>query len=424
MEKKNIDFYLYKNSKDSKNMLLSKTDNGHIKMKINTENDENKFYNYVLNIIRQVGKARFFTNNITFNDEQTKELYENANVLHIKNDQCHPEEFNDFLNNFEIESKKEKKGFISVNIFDYNDHDFIAFEIKMNELKKTLTKRIRKKATSNAKIAANLLKDIIPKYIDKEATLTIKSADKSMLDELKKIIVDEKYSYFNHQIRGFDNVFFDSDNVIKENTNRLDVLITNHEYDKKIQNEVIADYDEIANPNKLVIYTDSSTHIDKKKKINDSGMGIVIKQDGIDELIAVVDKKFEPSPVSCFDANHSEGYAILNALKFVVEKNLIDKDTIIEVRSDSLSNIRKLNNIEDSYFICEEIKDYCQKEIPNIPVAFKWVKGHASNVYNIMVDELASKSLFNDNYDFNTDLFFENIHSYQNRNKSLRKMRP
>lgn len=258
----------------------------------------------------------------------------------------------------------------------------------------------------------------------KTPPLTIKSADKAMLRELEKIFSDEKYSYFHQRMKGFEYESFDFDSILKGNMNRLELLIVNHAHDQRAKHEVLADYDEAANPNKLIIYTDSSTYIDKGKKINDSGMGIVVKQDGADELMAVVDKKFEPSPKSGFDPNNSEGYAILHSLKFVVDKGWVDQDTIIEVRSDSLSNVRKLNGAEESYFISEAIEEFCRKEIPDTTVAFKWVKGHASNVYNIMVDELAAKSLFNENYEFNAEIFDENIAAYKNRNKLVRKIKP
>ena len=427
MEKKNIDFYLYKDHQNGRAFLLSKVNDGHIKVKMNKENDEDRLLHYVLGIIPHMGNVKIFTRGVSLNDNQKEALFKNQNVQHIKSNKEHPEMFDSFLNDFEKHREKAKINGLNVNIFDYKDHHFISFEIKINEFKRTLIKHIRKRVTSDAKIAANLIKDIIPKYIDvidKEAHLTIKSADRDMLKEIEQIVSDNKYSNFNQRIKSFEYGSFDFDNIVSGNMNRLELLIANHAHDQRAKHEVIADYDEVANPDKLVIYTDSSTYIDKGKRINDSGMGIVVKQDGVDELMAVVDKKFEPSPKSGFDPNHSEGYAILHALKFVVEKEWVDKDTIIEVRSDSLSNVRKLNGAEESYFISEAIKEFCRKEIPDTDVAFKWVKGHASNVYNIMVDELAAKSLFNESYEFNADIFDENIATYQNRNKSVRKMRP
>lgn len=427
MEKKNIDFYLYKNNQNGKAFLLSKVNDDHIKVKMNKENDEDRLLNYALGIIPHMGNVRVFTRGVSLSDNRKEALLKNQNVLHIESNKEHPEIFDSFLNDFEKHREKAKINGLNVNIFDYKEHHFIAFEITINEFKRTLTKHIRKKTTSDAGVAANLIKDIIPKYIDvidKDAPLTIKSADKAMLRELEQIFSDEKYSYFNQRMKGFEYESFDFDSILKGNMNRLEVLIANHGYDKKVKEEVLADYDEIANPNKLVIYTDASTYIDKKNKVNDSGIGIIIKQDGTDELMAIIDKKLEPAAVGCFDPNHSEGYAILNALKFVIEKGWVDQDTIIEVRSDSLSNVRKLNHIEEPYFISEAIEDFCEKAIPDTPVAFKWVKGHASNVYNIMVDELAAKSLFNENYEFNLEAFDENIEAYKNRNKSVRKMRP
>lgn len=427
MEKKNIDFYLYKNNQNGKAFLLSKVNDDHIKVKMNKENDEDRLLNYALGIIPHMGNVRVFTRGVSVSDNRKEALFKNQNVLHIESNKEHPEMFDSFLNDFEKHREKAKVNGLNVNIFDYKEHHFIAFEIKINEFKRTLIKHIRKRVTSDAKIAANLIKDIIPKYIDiidKDAPLTIKSADKAMLAEIEQIVRDNKYSNFNQRIKSFEYDLFDYDSIVNGNMNRLELLIANHAHDQRAKHEVLADYDEAANPNKLIIYTDSSTYIDKGKRINDSGMGIVVKQDGADELMAVVDKKFEPSPKSGFDPNNSEGYAILHSLKFVVDKAWIDKDTIIEVRSDSLSNVRKLNGAEESYFISEAIKAFCKKEIPDTPVAFKWVKGHASNVYNIMVDELAAKSLFNESYEFNADIFDENIATYQNRNKSVRKMRP
>ena len=49
-----------------------------------------------------------------------------------------------------------------------------------------------------------------------------------------------------------------------------------------------------------------------------------------------INRKFKPETVNStvnFDANYSEGNAILEALKFIKDVSLIDKETKIEIRS-------------------------------------------------------------------------------------------
>ena len=144
MEKKNIDFYLYKDHQNGRAFLLSKVNDGHIKVKMNKENDEDRLLHYVLGIIPHMGNVKIFTRGVSLNDNQKEALFKNQNVQHIKSNKEHPEMFDSFLNDFEKHREKAKINGLNVNIFDYKDHHFISFEIKINEFKRTLIKHIRK----------------------------------------------------------------------------------------------------------------------------------------------------------------------------------------------------------------------------------------------------------------------------------------
>ena len=224
------------------------------------------------------------------------------------------------------------------------------------------------------------------------------------------------------RIEKVEIVPFNAQEFISNNIGRIDSLIMNNKNHERIKEEVKAKYEDEKDKNKLVIYTDASTFLDKKNNINDSGCGIVIKQDISDDIMFEVNRKFKPSK-KIFDPNVSEGNAILEALNFIKDAEIIDNKTLIEIRSDSISNIRKLNDLENHYKISKAIVIFCKEHLKDIDIEFKWVKGHSTYKYNVMADDLASSSLFNSDFDLKIKENTKAIEDFKKRNLSSLKMK-
>ena len=187
---------------------------------------------------------------------------------------------------------------------------------------------------------------------------------------------------------------FNEKTFIEKNKKKIKDLIASHEKDLKRKDEVEVNYDLPVNRNKILIYTDASTNRSRHKKINKSGYGTIIKQDGSDEIMFELTRKLEASEM-LFISDISEGQAIYESLKFLRDEGFLDDKTEVEVRSDSLSNIRKLNNKENfDHIFSEKTLELCE-DMNGIKVIFRWVKGHSTNKYNVIADKMAKESLDN-----------------------------
>lgn len=148
----------------------------------------------------------------------------------------------------------------------------------------------------------------------------------------------------------------------------------------------------------LVVYTDASAVFDNSYNLVASGYGIVIRAPGSDNIMYKLKAKFSKPVLSA----EAEALALQRALKFVkqqMDKNDIPHNLKIELRSDNLGNVEKINNyLDDAYDVPKEgrlkaIADYVKNNFEKNQISIKWVKGHHIDPYNIMVDQLAKESI-------------------------------
>lgn len=178
---------------------------------------------------------------------------------------------------------------------------------------------------------------------------------------------------------------------------RINKLFNNYKEDKKRMKKYEAS-SSVPDKNTLVVYTDASAVFDNAYNLIASGYGIVVRAPGSDNIMYKLKAKF-PKPVLSAEA---EALALQRALKFVkqqIDKNDIPHNLNIELRSDNLGNVEKVNNyLDDAYDIPKEgrlkvIADYIKNNFNKNQISIKWVKGHHIDPYNIMVDQLAKESI-------------------------------
>lgn len=383
-----VEYYLHKKENNEISLFI-KNKKDFKEKKLKPSADQNVIMNYLTGASKNIKHINFYSN-ITLSEESLDRLKVLPNIIY-KYDTQHPDSMKDDVNEHYKLKSLPLSTTIEANVVNKDNYSFIAIKIRTNEKKSSSIKILRNKTNIPYKIF-NSLKDIIDKFVQEGTPVSFKSS-----------IPDVKY-YFDHELENVNiknkikEVLiesFDQKAFIEKNEERLDNLIKNHEKDMEIKNEVIADYSAPVNKNKIVIYTDASAYINSKDSINSSGFGIVIKQDGVEEIMFKISKKL-PDQQKLFDSGISEGIAIYYAIKFLTEQNIIDNKTELEIRSDSLSNIRKLNKLEQStHRYTKKIFDLLSENIPDTKINFKWVKGHSTNDYNIEADILAEQSIKN-----------------------------
>lgn len=418
MENKRTAEYYIHEDKDTGNIKLFMLINGKIKIKGNKKKDVNESLRYALSTAKHMDTVNLYSN-IPLTSEAKQQIINVKNVFYKKAYKEYPLPFKDFLIQYDKDKNSDNKSYLSMNTFVYEGYNFLATTIKINEFKRTLIKILRNDFEEES-VILNHIKDIIPSHIDyvnKEFPIIFRNKNCLNIFERNPLKGD-----LMERIEKVEIVPFNAQEFISNNIGRIDSLIMNNKNHERIKEEVKAKYEDEKDKNKLVIYTDASTFLDKKNNINDSGCGIVIKQDISDDIMFEVNRKFKPSK-KIFDPNVSEGNAILEALNFIKDAEIIDNKTLIEIRSDSISNIRKLNDLENHYKISKAIVIFCKEHLKDIDIEFKWVKGHSTYKYNVMADDLASSSLFNSDFDLKIKENTKAIEDFKKRNLSSLKMK-
>ena len=420
MENKRTAEYYIHEDKDTGNIKLFMLINGKIKIKGNKKKDVNESLRYALSTAKHMDTVNLYSN-IPLTSEAKQQIINVKNVFYKKAYKEYPLPFKDFLIQYDKDKNSDNKSYLSMNTFVYEGYNFLATTIKINEFKRTLIKILRNDFEEES-VILNHIKDIIPSHIDyvnKEFPIIFRNRNKNCLNIFER---NPLKGDLMERIEKVEIVPFNAQEFISNNIGRIDSLIMNNKNHERIKEEVKAKYEDEKDKNKLVIYTDASTFLDKKNNINDSGCGIVIKQDISDDIMFEVNRKFKPSK-KIFDPNVSEGNAILEALNFIKDAEIIDNKTLIEIRSDSISNIRKLNDLENHYKISKAIVILCKEHLKDIDIEFKWVKGHSTYKYNVMADDLASSSLFNSDFDLKIKENTKAIEDFKKRNLSSLKMK-
>lgn len=420
MENKRTAEYYIHEDKDTGNIKLFMLINGKIKIKGNKKKDVNESLRYALSTAKHMDTVNLYSN-IPLTSEAKQQIINVKNVFYKKAYKEYPLPFKDFLIQYDKDKNSDNKSYLSMNTFVYEGYNFLATTIKINEFKRTLIKILRNDFEEDS-VILNHIKDIIPSHIDyvnKEFPIIFRNRNKNCLNIFER---NPLKGDLMERIEKVEIVPFNAQEFISNNIGRIDSLIMNNKNHERIKEEVKAKYEDEKDKNKLVIYTDASTFLDKKNNINDSGCGIVIKQDISDDIMFEVNRKFKPSK-KIFDPNVSEGNAILEALNFIKDAEIIDNKTLIEIRSDSISNIRKLNDLENHYKISKAIVIFCKEHLKDIDIEFKWVKGHSTYKYNVMADDLASSSLFNSDFDLKIKENTKAIEDFKKRNLSSLKMK-
>lgn len=417
--KRTAEYYIHEDN-DTGNIKLFMLVNGKIKIKGNKKKDVNESLRYALSTAKHMDTVNLYSN-IPLTSEAKQQIINVKNVFYKKAYKEYPLPFKDFLIQYDKDKNSDKKSYLSMNTFVYEGYNFLATTIKINEFKRTLIKILRNDFEEES-VILNHIKDIIPSHIDyvnKEFPIIFRNRNKNSLNIFER---NPLKGDLMERIEKVEIVPFNAQEFISNNIGRIDSLIMNNKNHERIKEEVKAKYEDEKDKNKLVIYTDASTFLDKKNNINDSGCGIVIKQDISDDIMFEVNRKFKPSK-KIFDPNVSEGNAILEALSFIKDTKIIDNKTLIEIRSDSISNIRKLNDLENHYKISKAIVIFCKEHLKDIDIEFKWVKGHSTYKYNVMADDLASSSLFNTDFDLKVKENTQAVEDFKNRNHNRLKMR-
>lgn len=417
--KRTAEYYIHEDN-DTGNIKLFMLVNGKIKIKGNKKKDVNESLRYALSTAKHMDTVNLYSN-IPLTSEAKQQIINVKNVFYKKAYKEYPLPFKDFLIQYDKDKNSDKKSYLSMNTFVYEGYNFLATTIKINEFKRTLIKILRNDFEEES-VILNHIKDIIPSHIDyvnKEFPIIFRNRNKNCLNIFER---NPLKGDLMERIEKVEIVPFNAQEFISNNIGRIDSLIMNNKNHERIKEEVKAKYEDEKDKNKLVIYTDASTFLDKKNNINDSGCGIVIKQDISDDIMFEVNRKFKPSK-KIFDPNVSEGNAILEALSFIKDTKIIDNKTLIEIRSDSISNIRKLNDLENHYKISKAIVIFCKEHLKDIDIEFKWVKGHSTYKYNVMADDLASSSLFNTDFDLKVKENTQAVEDFKNRNHNRLKMR-
>jgi len=417
--KRTAEYYIHEDN-DTGNIKLFMLVNGKIKIKGNKKKDVNESLRYALSTAKHMDTVNLYSN-IPLTSEAKQQIINVKNVFYKKAYKEYPLPFKDFLIQYDKDKNSDKKSYLSMNTFVYEGYNFLATTIKINEFKRTLIKILRNDFEEES-VILNHIKDIIPSHIDyvnKEFPIIFRNRNKNCLNIFER---NPLKGDLMERIEKVEIVPFNAQEFISNNIGRIDSLIMNNKNHERIKEEVKAKYEDEKDKNKLVIYTDASTFLDKKNNINDSGCGIVIKQDISDDIMFEVNRKFKPSK-KIFDPNVSEGNAILEALSFIKDTKIIDNKTLIEIRSDSISNIRKLNDLENHYKISKAIVIFCKEHLKDIDIEFKWVKGHSTYKYNVMADDLASSSLFNTDFDLKVKENTQAVEDFKNRNHNRLKIR-
>lgn len=420
MENKRTAEYYIHEDKDTGNIKLFMLVNGKIKIKGNKNKDIKESLRYALSTAKYMDEVNLYSN-IPITSEAKKEIVDAKNVFYKKAYKEYPVPFKDFLRQYDKEKNSDNKSYLSMNTFSYEGYNFLATSIKINEFKRTLIK-VLKNDYEEESVILNHIKDIIPSHIDyvnKEFPIIFRNKNKEYFNIFERNPLREDLM---ERIEKVEIVTFNVKEFISNNIERINSLMMNNKNHERIKEEVKVKYEDEKDKNKLVIYTDASTFLDKKNNINDSGCGIVIKQDISDHIMFEVNRKFKPSK-NFFDPNVSEGSAILEALNFIKDNGIVDSKTFLEIRSDSISNIRKLNDLENHYKISKAIVEFCKEHLKDIDIEFKWVKGHSTYKYNVLADDLASSSLFNTNFDLKIKENTKAIEDFKKRNHSSLKMK-
>lgn len=382
-----LECYIYENKKTKEVNFFLKSGNEFKFKKVKKNTGSDSVLNYALNISQYVLKMILYTN-LIIDKKKEKEIKEDVFIEYKKK---FPVEFINYIKDHNIKKSAPKLTEIEIDVFEKENNYFISTVVKSNEKKKSFL-RIKSSLENIEGEVFNYLKDMIKIFGKEGVPIHFITGIKGV-----KEYFDTKLKNNNKVKKRINEMIyrdFDEFDFIDKNNKKIDDLLISHNYDLKIKEEVSVDYSLPPNKNKILIYTDASTYRNRFKGINKSGYGAIIKQDGSEEVMFELTRKLEKSEM-LFISDISEGQAIYESLKFLSEQNIIDKNTIIEIRSDSLSNIRKLNSKEDFKHIFSEKTLDLSENIESSGIIYRWVKGHSRNKYNVLVDKMAEESLKN-----------------------------
>lgn len=380
-----IEYFLYENKKTGDVSLFMRQGDEFRYKRLKKNTHAQGVLNYALGVSQYVSGMILHTN-IAYSSDEEEVIKRTPFVEYRKS---FPDDFLIFIKEHDHQKSQPKSTVIEIDIFEEGGYSFLSTIIRTNEKKKRYL-RLKSSVDDIQSEIFNYLKDTLRIFARHDAPVYvytgIEGVKEYFIKRLKNKKVKERISDIVY--REFDSVKF-----LEKQKKLINELIISHERDLKIKDEVSVDYESPASPNKIVVYTDASAYYDK------SGYGVIIKQDGCEELMFKMMRKLKKSPM-LFVSDISEGVAIYEALRFLAGEKIIKAGMEIEVRSDSLSNIRKLNRKEDAkHEYTEKTLILCEALFPDNQVLFRWVKGHSKSKYNVMADKMAEESLNNSHYE-------------------------
>jgi len=380
-----IEYFLYENQKTGDISLFMRQDDEFRYKRLKKNTHAEGMLNYALEVSQYVSGMVLHTN-ITYSREEEDIISRTPFVEYRKS---FPEDFLIFIREHDHQKSQPKSTIIEIDIIEESGYSFLSTIIRTNEKKKRYL-RLKSSVDDIQSEVFNYLKDTLRIFARHDAPVYvytgIKGVEEYFVKKLKNKKVKDRISDVIY--RDFDAIKFS-----QKHKKLINELIISHERDLKIKEELGVDYTSPASPNKIVVYTDASAHYDK------SGYGVVIKQDSSNKLMFKMMRRLKKSPM-LFVSDISEGVAIYEALRFLAGEGFIEVGMDIEIRSDSLSNIRKLNRKEEAkHEYTEKTLILCESLFPGNPVSFRWVKGHSKNKYNVMADKMAEESLNNSHYE-------------------------
>lgn len=396
-----IEYFLYENKKTGDVSLFMRQGDEFRYKRLKKNTDARGILNYALGVSQYVSEMILHTN-IDYSRNEEEIIRRTPFVEYRKS---FPDDFLIFIKEHDHQKSQPKSTVIEIDLFEENGYSFLSTIIRTNEKKKRYL-RLKSSVDDIQSEVFNYLKDTLRIFARHDAPVYvytgIEGVKEYFIKKLKNKKVKERISDIVY--REFDSVNFSG-----KHKKLINELIISHERDLKIKDEVSVDYKSPASPSKIVLYTDASAYYDK------SGYGVIIKQDSSKRLMFKIMRRLKKSPI-LFVSDISEGVAIYEALRFLAGEKIIEAGMEIEVRSDSLSNIRKLNQREEArHEYTEKTLILCEALFPDNKVLFRWVKGHSKSKYNVMVDKMAEECLNNSHYELVVEKNEGAILAFKNR---------
>lgn len=380
-----IEYFLYENKQTGDVSLFMKQGDEFRYKRLKKNTHASGVLNYALEVSQYVSGMVLHTN-IAYGCDEEDIIRRTPFVEYHKS---FPEDFLIFIKEHDHQKSQPKSTVIEIDVFEEAGYSFLSTIIRTNEKKKRYL-RLKSSVDDIQSEVFNYLKDTLRIFARHDAPVYVHTGIEGVREYFTKKLKNKKVKE-----RISDVIYreFDSGKFSQKHKKLINELIISHERDLKIKEELGVDYTSPASPDKVVVYTDASARYDK------SGYGVVIKRDSSKKLMFKMMRRLKKSPM-LFVSDISEGVAIYEALRFLAGEKIIEAGMEVEIRSDSLSNIRKLNLKEDAkHEYTEKTLMLCEALFPDNLVKFRWVKGHSKSKYNVMADKMAEESLNNSHYE-------------------------